>query len=227
MTAFVAGATGLTGRSVVEQLAARGVPTVAHVRPDSPRLAEWTERFEGHGAAVDIHPWTPDGMRAAMQAHRPSHLFCLLGTTAKRSRAGDGDYRTVDFGLTVMAIDALEAAGLEQTVVIYLSSLGAEKPRGAYLQARADVEAHLRASGQPFVIARPSFIVGDRDQSRPGESVGAAVADAPLKLLGALGARRTADRLRSISGPELAAGLVRVAFEPARLGTVVDSSDLR
>ena len=33
--AFVAGATGYTGREVVRLLAERGVRTLAHVRPDS------------------------------------------------------------------------------------------------------------------------------------------------------------------------------------------------
>lgn len=227
MRAFVAGATGLTGRSVVEVAANRGFETVAHVRPDSSRLAEWTTRFEGLGARVDTHPWTTAGMAEAMAEHRPTHVFCLLGTTAKRARAGDGDYRTVDYGLTVLLIDAVKTAGLDETRVIYLSSLGADKPRGAYLQARADVEAHLRASGLPHTIARPSFIVGDRDQGRVGETVGAAVADAPLKLMGWLGGRRTADRLRSIDGPTLAAGLVRAALDPEAEGAVLDSADLR
>lgn len=227
MTAFVAGATGLTGRFVVEALIGRGAPTVAHVRPDSGRLAEWTARFEGLGAAVDTSPWTAESMADAMRRHRPEQVFALLGTTAKRSRAGDGDYRSVDFGLTVMLIDAVKAAGLDRSRVVYLSSMGAERARGAYLKARADAEAHLRASGLPFTIARPSFIVGERDEHRPGEAVGAAVADAPLKLIGLLGGRRTADRYRSITGPELAQGLVRAAFDPAAEGAVVDSADLR
>ena len=46
----------------------------------------------------------------AMRRHRPEQVFALLGTTAKRSRAGDGDYRSVDFGMTVMLIDAVKAA---------------------------------------------------------------------------------------------------------------------
>jgi len=227
MKAFVAGATGLTGRSVVESWIRAGHAAVAHVRPDSPRLADWTARFTDLGAAVDSAPWTAEGMRAAMEAHRPDRVFCLLGTTAQRARAGDGDYRAVDYGLTVMLIDAVKAAGLEVTRVIYLSSLGAAKPRGAYLRARADVEAHLRDSGVPFTVARPSFIVGERDARRLGEAVGAAVADAPLKLISALGGRRMADRLRSIDSAELAAGLVRAALDAEAEGAVLDSADLR
>ena len=55
--AFVAGATGYTGREVVRLLSGRGVRTVAHVRPDSPRVEEWRRRFETEGAAVDVTPW--------------------------------------------------------------------------------------------------------------------------------------------------------------------------
>ena len=50
--AFVAGATGYTGREVVRVLLERGVRTVAHVRPDSPHVDEWRSRFEAQGAAV-------------------------------------------------------------------------------------------------------------------------------------------------------------------------------
>ena len=41
--AFVAGATGYTGRAVVERLVADGFEAVAHVRPDSSRLASERE----------------------------------------------------------------------------------------------------------------------------------------------------------------------------------------
>ena len=51
--AFVAGATGFTGREVVATLRERGIATVAHVRAESSRRAEWTARFEAQGAEVD------------------------------------------------------------------------------------------------------------------------------------------------------------------------------
>ena len=50
--AFIAGATGYTGQAVVRTLRAQGIATTAHVRPDSPRLAEHTETFEALGAEV-------------------------------------------------------------------------------------------------------------------------------------------------------------------------------
>ena len=54
--AFVAGATGFTGREVVAELVRRGVRTLAHVRPDSSRLDEWRERFEAMGLSLRLRP---------------------------------------------------------------------------------------------------------------------------------------------------------------------------
>lgn len=227
MRAFVAGATGLTGRHVVARLVAAGVEAVAHVRPDSARLGEWEARFGELGAAVDRSPWTPDGMAAAMAKWAPGLVFSLLGTTKARERAGGGDYEAVDYGLSVMLIDAVAAVGPRDARVVYLSSLGADGGRGAYLDARKRVEAHLRQSGVAWTIARPSLIVGDRDERRVGERVAEVVVDSVMAVVGALGGRGVADRARSISGAELARGLVRWGLDPAGAGRVVDGRALR
>lgn len=219
--AFVAGATGLTGRHVVQTLRARGVTTFAHVRPDSPRLAEWRGRFEALGAELDTTPWEAAAMRASFAARRPTLVFGLLGTTRARAsrvaRAG-GDasresYDAVDVALTEMLVLAAEALEPHPRFV-YLSSIGAgEGARGAYLEARTRVEQRLMRSELPSLVARPSFIVGDRDDSRPAEKLGAPVTDALLGALGLFGARRTADRYRSIRGEDLARALVQAALD--------------
>lgn len=228
MRVFVAGATGLTGRSVVRHAVQAGLTTIAHVRPDSSRLDDWRARFGALGAAVDTAPWTAEGMTDAMRTHRPDRVFALLGTTRKRAAAGGGDYEAVDYGLTVMLIDAMRAAELSSSRLVYLSSEGVgPTARGAYLKVRWRVEQHLEASGLAWTIARPSFIIGPRDQSRPGESIGAAFADGVLGVARALGARRTADRYRSITGDQLAAGLVRAAVADDAAGRILSSADLR
>src|SRR5262245_139273 len=110
VSAFVAGATGYTGREVVRELAVRGFSVVAHVRPDSPRLGEWRARFGelGAGVKVDASPWNLDAVIAALGTHAPTHLFALLGTTRARAKAAAkngaaaADYEAVDYGLTAM-----------------------------------------------------------------------------------------------------------------------------
>ena len=94
-TALVFGATGLTGRFVVSHLVKARVRTLAHVRPDSPRLAEWTERFTNAGAEVSSAAWHKDAIDALVLKERPSLVFGLLGTTQARVKEADGSITTI------------------------------------------------------------------------------------------------------------------------------------
>ena len=218
MSALVFGATGLTGRHVVAELVRLGVPVHAHVRPDSPHVDAWPARF-GAGVTIERTPWTKEAVQALVERVRPTLVFLLLGTTQARARkeglgSGGAAYDAVDVRLTEWGIDACLPLG-RAVRVVYLSSAGAGSGSGAYLAARRRVEEKLAASGLPFTIARPSFIVGDRDEPRRSEQLGAPLADGALALLGALGGRRLAARYRSITGQALAASLVRLSRDPA------------
>jgi nucleoside-diphosphate-sugar epimerase len=230
--AFVAGSTGYTGREVVRVLVGRGVRTVAHVRPDSPRLEEWRQRFEAVGAAVDSTPWGDAEMVHTLSTLQPTHVFSLLGTTRARRResAAHGateSYEAIDFGLTAMLIRAAVASGSKPRFV-YLSSMGVrEHTSNAYLAARWRAESLLHASGLPYVVARPSFITGPgRDESRPLERVGAAVVNALAGVARVAGAERLASSVRSLTGAELAEGLVRYAFDASVENATVGSDEL-
>ncbi|MCO4770734.1 MAG: NAD(P)H-binding protein [Deltaproteobacteria bacterium] len=241
-TALVAGATGYTGREVVRLLRARKVQVVAHVRPDSSRLDEWTRKFETLGAIVDSTPWESDAMAAMVAERAPDLVFGLLGTTQARARreAAQGvpkeanSYETVDYGMTKMLMSAMEAASSTGRFV-YLSSEGArnaanpsKKPAGAYLDVRWRIESELEAGPLAWTVARPSFITGpDREESRAAESVGAVFGNAALSLLGALGAKTTRERYRSITATQLAAALVHHALAPSSVGKVLRGEDLR
>ena len=232
--AFVAGATGYTGREVVRVLIARGVRTVAHVRPDSTRAEEWRKRFEGMGAAVDSTPWRDAELALTLSSLQPTHVFSLLGTTRARRRAAraeqttDESYEAIDYGLTAMLIRAAVASG-SRPRFIYLSSIGVrEHTSNPYLVARWRAESALRASGLPYTIARPSFITGpDRDESRPAERIAAAITDVLASVGRVFGAQRLAGSVRSMTGRELAEGLVRHAFEPSTEDATLGSEELR
>ncbi|MEZ4366345.1 MAG: NAD(P)H-binding protein [Kofleriaceae bacterium] len=214
--AWVAGATGFVGRELVSALVARGVATIAHVRPDSGSLERWQARFAAAGATVDTTPWNAVALASALATRGVTHAFCVVGTTRRRARADGtaGDpYEAIDLGLTAMLVDAAVAQARPR--FIYLSSLGADPgARSAYLRARGRAEAVVRASGLSYRIARPSFITGaGRDDGRPAERVAAALTDATLAVVGVLGGRATRDRYRSIGPTELAQALVRLAFD--------------
>jgi nucleoside-diphosphate-sugar epimerase len=232
--AFVAGATGLTGRLVVEALAHRGgsAIAVAHVRPDSPLLEEHRARFEALGARVDATPWEEEAMARALERWRPRAVFALLGTTRARARRegrgrADEAYEAVDYGLTALLLRA--ATRLDPPPrFVYLSSTGVtEGTRNAYLAVRARLERELRESGLPYAIARPSFIVGEREPERRWEGIAAKLGDGALAAAGALGAAKLRDRYRSIEASALAEALVRLAFEPDVAGRVVEANELQ
>ena len=51
--------------------------------------------------------------------------------------------------------------------------------------------------------------------------------DGALSVVGALGARRTRDRYRSITGDDLGRACVRLAFDPAAKNRVFEADQLR
>jgi uncharacterized protein YbjT (DUF2867 family) len=218
---FVAGATGYTGREVVRECRARGLETIAHVRPDSRNLEQWRQRFEALGARVDTTAWQPEAMQANFAGLQPKQVYALLGTTRARGKAGTGSavadsYEAVDYGLSIMLLDAAVACGSKPRFV-YLSAMGAGgRPMNAYMDVRKRVEAAVCGSALPYVIARPGFITGDdRDEWRAGERIAATISDGALALFGALGAKRLKNRYTSMTGAELARAMVELACASA------------
>jgi uncharacterized protein YbjT (DUF2867 family) len=236
---FIAGATGYTGRHLVRICAERGLHTVAHVRPDSPRLAEWRREFGTVDAEVDETPWEDAAMRETLRRRRPTHLFMLLGTTRARSRRAQQaggpveTYDTVDYALPHLLIEAARELARDDAtlrpVLVYLSAVGArEDTRNAYLRVRGRLERELRESGLPWLAARPAFITGgDRDERRPLERVTGTAFDLLLAPLALLGAGHVRARYASLSGAQLAAGLASVVFDERRSDAVVMADELR
>jgi uncharacterized protein YbjT (DUF2867 family) len=211
-TAFVAGATGYTGRAVVAVCLAQGIITHAHVRPDSADLPGWQQRFGAMGAHVDTTPWDTQAMAQRLQAVNPTLVFALLGTTRKRAKQENipKPYETVDCDLTIRLIEACRSVQPPPRL-IYLSAMGVRDTSNAYLQARWKVEQHLRQGKLPYTIARPGLIAGDRSEQRPGEQAAHSLTLGATRLLDTVGAHRWADMVRPLTGSQLARALVHLA----------------
>ncbi len=232
---FVLGATGYTGREVVRAARDAEIDTIAHVRPDSPRLGEWSSRFEGIGARVDATPWETESLAATFRRERPAAIVIAIGTTRDRAKhvaraGGDASaqsYMAVDFGLTKMTVDAAKASGLSPRIV-YLSAIGTNaSSTSPYGRARWMAEEAVRGSGLPYSIVRPAFISGaDRDDARPAERAAATFFDAFSGAAGAVGLARFGRRWRTITGAQLGLALLRIAIDPSPVSRVVESEDL-
>jgi NADH dehydrogenase len=145
-TAFVAGATGYTGRALMELF--------AHEKTEWKPRAHARSAGKIDGAVVcdprDVKALS-DGMRGC------DAVVQLIGTV--RARFAEGDYDDIDYGTTVALGEAAKAAGVPR--LLLLSSVGAGSPRGRYLQVKRKTEEWVEASGLEYTIVRPSFIVGE------------------------------------------------------------------
>jgi uncharacterized protein YbjT (DUF2867 family) len=230
--AFVAGATGYTGREVVRELTTRGVECIAHVRPDSSQLEEWRGRFTAMGATFDCTPWGDAEFEAVMRHYRPSYTFALLGTTRSRTRqarrkGARDSYETVDYLLTSIALRATRSMS-PNAKFIYLSSLGVrEGARNPYLAVRARVENELLASGLRYIIARPALITGeDREEYRPTERVAAKLAAVALRTAKLAGWKSFHERFATLTGAQLSRALVNAALDPALTNVTLEVPQL-
>jgi nucleoside-diphosphate-sugar epimerase len=227
VTAFVLGATGFVGREVVRQLCVRGTKTIAHVRAAS--VEKWRGPFTEMGAAIDSTPWDAAAMAQAFRDAKPAQVYVLIGTTraaAKRDKIEGDIYEQIDLGLTKIAVDAARASEVKPRIV-YLSSVGADRSaRSAYLRARGKAEDVVMTSGLPWMIARPSFITGDRDESRIGERGAAIVGDGLLAVAGIFGGKKVREKYRSTTPDVLASTLIRFGEGPDH-DRVVEGAELR
>ncbi|MEC8024582.1 MAG: epimerase, partial [Myxococcota bacterium] len=153
------------------------------------------------------------------------------GTTRARARKDNvkGDiYDTIDYGLSSMLLHAA-AMCQSQPKFIYLSctGIGTSEPRNSYLRARYKIERELKKSGLSWVSARPSFITGNREESRPLESLGARFMNSAVSVASAFGAKKWASTYRSQTGLELARALVAAALSDDYNNRVIESDELQ
>lgn len=209
-TAWIAGASGLVGSKLLALLLTDpGYSAVVSLgrRPidvTNAKLTQCTVDF----ASLDI---------AGLPA--PDVAFCALGTTIARAGSAEA-FRAVDHGAVMAFARAAFARGSRHFEVV--TAHGAEaKSMVLYNRVKAEVEADLRTVGfTSLAIARPSLLLGDRAESRPGERV-AIVAS---RLLGGL---LRPFEARPIEAEVVARALLAIAHDPSGGAVVYPSSRLQ
>jgi len=148
---LVAGATGLVGREVLAGLLADDTVAAIHTlgRRDVPlRHPKLTQ----HQVDFKALPALP----------RVDEAFVALGTTIKVAGSQEA-FRAVDHDAVVAVAKAAKAVGAKRLGVV--SAMGADKRSAIfYNRVKGETEEALAALGfDTLVIARPSFLAGDRE----------------------------------------------------------------
>lgn len=196
---FIAGSTGAIGRTALRLAQSSGLDSqlIAHRRPHS------AAREGGIDNTVVFELDDSAALEEALQGC--STVLQLIGTMRKRFASGD-TYETSDIGTTRQLVTAAKKAGVEH--LILLSSVGAGRPVGAYLKAKAKAEALVKDSGIAWTTVRPSAFEGEGHPNFP--------------VLRAFTGALKLHTFAPIRVEELAGALLAMGLEGAPLDTVVE-----
>lgn len=207
-TVLLAGATGLVGRELLDLLSrddAFARVTAIVRRPLAPAPAA------GRVAApvVDF-----DQLERHADLFAVEQVFCALGTTAGAAGARAA-FRRVDLEYPLRIAQLARERGARHYLLV--SALGANPRSGIfYYQMKGEVEETIGALGfRSFTIARPSILLGERAEFRPGEQVAKALAFL------------VPSRFKPVHVRQVAAALVQAAREDAPGQRVLTNAELR
>ena len=204
---LVLGATGLVGREIVRLLCADpGVDRIVvitrrpFVAPDDPKLQMKVVDFEALDSVAD--------------AFNVDQIFCALGTTIKQA-GSEPAFRRVDLEYPLTAAKLGVEHGARHFLLV--SAVGASATsRVFYNRVKGELEDALRTLPyNSITIARPSLLLGDREEHRLGEELG--------KRLGWL----APGRYRPVAASAVALALVLAAREDRPGMQIIESEDIR
>jgi uncharacterized protein YbjT (DUF2867 family) len=206
--ALLAGATGLVGSNILHLLTKED--TIGEVRAltrrslpsqdKSPVVKEFITDFE----RLQDHPeWFDVDM-----------VFCALGTTIAKAKT-QAAFRHVDFDYALAIGKAARSAGARHFLLV--TAIGANpRSRFFYNRIKGELEDAILTLGYPSVtIARPSMLLGDRQEYRIGEHIAKKITWLfPSFLAG-------------VKASQVAFALVNSANKPAIGVTILDNKTMR
>lgn len=205
MIALIAGASGLVGGAVAHELAGRlGYRATALLRRPLPVLPASIEQVICDFARLDLLAPVPE----------VSVVFCALGTTIGKA-GSKAAFRAVDHDAILSLAAYGRRCGARRFSLV--SSVGASAMSPSfYLRVKGETESALASLGyEALDLFRPSFLMGERAEPRPGEAIGISIARwlGPL-LSGSL------EKYRGIDASTVAKAMVEAAAAGAS-GTAI------
>lgn len=210
-TALLAGATGLVGQQVLQNLLETPYYSEVKVltrRPlgiTNPRLTEIITDFDN-----------PD--RALIRA---DDVFCCLGTTIKKAGSKEA-FKKVDLDYPVRIAEYAKINGAGKYLIV--TAMGADsKSVFFYNRIKGEVQEKLAAMKfDSLHILQPSLLLGNRSEIRTGEKIGEVLSKlfAPL-MNGSL------KKYKAIESSKVARAMVSLARKPEKGIFIHDSATLQ
>lgn len=210
-SAVVLGATGLVGREIVDLLerdpAVERIVLLVRRAPDRVVAAKTEVRITNFKDPASF-----------AEALGSDSLFSALGTTLRAAGSKEAQYE-VDYTFQYEVAKAARSRGVP--VLALCSSVGADPAaRAFYTRTKGELERDVKALGFPRTrIVRPSFLDGERAESRPGEAVG-------MWLMRGLGKLPSVARYRPIPVRTVAAAMIALAKDPEAGDKTLESHEL-
>ncbi|HBH84862.1 MAG: hypothetical protein A2X05_09175 [Bacteroidetes bacterium GWE2_41_25] len=216
-TALVFGGTGLIGRHVINDLLKSDDYEV--IKIFTRRETSYPETSKIQVYVVDFD--NPESFSGQLTG---DDLFICLGTTIKKA-GSVSKMEQIDRDLPVTL--ARSARGNKVKRIAVDSSTGANRnSSNYYLRIKGEMEQGImNLDFETTAIVRPSLLLGDRGERRPGEQAAKAV----MKLLGTFLAGRL-KKYRGIEGSDVAKAMISILkmgqgkeiFESDRLQKIAD-----
>ena len=171
MDVVIAGGHGQVALRLTRLLTARGERVRSLIR--NPDHTADVEAAGGLAVLFDLEELGADALARAVEG-----ADAVVFAAGAGPGSGPERKRTVDLGGALKLIDAARAAQVRRYVMV--SSIGADDPAAGaeamrpYLEAKAEADAALRASGLDFTIIRPGGLTNDPGTAKvtAGEDVG-------------------------------------------------------
>lgn len=198
-TAVVAGATGLVGRNLVQLL-------LDHHAYSRVVVIVWRGLGISHPKLEERHI-SFDRLEEELDGDllQGADVFCALGTTIKQAGSQEA-FRRVDYTYPLELGRAARRFGASRFIIVTaMGSSAASKL--FYNRVKGEIERDLAALGlSRLVILRPSLLLGNRTESRPGERAAILLS----RPLGALMIGPLA-RYKAIESSDVALAMVKAA----------------
>lgn len=203
---LVVGATGLVGSEIIKKLVAD--TTVSRV------VLAVRRPISGLGPKVEAKVVDFDHLERHADVFAVDQIFCALGTTIREAGSQEA-FRRVDFEYPLNVARAGQKHGARHFLLV--SSLGASADSGVfYSRVKGELEDQLRSLGYRAVtIARPSLLLGKRNEFRLIERIGAVVGEF------------VPGRFRPVHAEAVARSLVRAAQIDAPGLHIIESEEIR